>query len=262
MSQNDERQNEYDDVFVTRLQLIWGEGFLSPGGAGELRRMLEGVKIIDQDVLDIGCGIGGVDVLLATDHHAKHVLGIDVERPLLVRAEERVRQLKLSHRVQFKLVPPGSIPLADASFDIAFSKDAMLHIPDKPALFADLYRILRPGGSLVASDWFKSAAVQTPALDAYRKAAEYDAKMVSAEATKQWLLAAGFEQVELRDVTDWLLADSRKTHDRICGELRARSIELIGHARYDRWVIISQTLIGALEAHELRPTHLIAKKPK
>ncbi|VAW32116.1 hypothetical protein MNBD_CHLOROFLEXI01-122 [hydrothermal vent metagenome] len=260
MQQDDERQNEYDDVFVTRLQLIWGEGFLSPGGPEEVRRMVKGLSIAEREVLDIGCGIGGVDVLLATDHRAKRVLGVDVERPLLIRAEERVRQLGLSDRIQFRLVALGSLPLDDASFDVVFSKDAMMHIPDKRAMFADVYRILRPGGVLVASDWLKSPASQTPALDAYREAAEYSAKMVSPEATEQWLQDAGFESVELRDITDWLLPDSRKTHERICGELKERATELIGQQRYERWVRISQTLIGSLEARELRPVHLVAQK--
>lgn len=260
MQQNNERQDEYDDVFVTRLQLIWGEGFLSPGGAEEVRRMVAGLNIADQDVLDIGCGIGGVDVLLATEHKAKRVLGVDVERPLISRAQKRVRELGLSDQVQIRLVAPGSLPLDDTSFDVVFSKDAMLHIPDKPAMFADVYRILRSGGVLVASDWLKSSALQTPALDAYREAAEYSAKMVSPDATEQWLKDAGFESVELRDITDWLLPDSRKTHERICGELKERATELIGQQRYERWVKISQTLIDSLEARELRPVHLIAYK--
>ena len=261
MQQNDERQNEYDDVFVTRLQLIWGEGFLSPGGAEEVNRLVEGLTVAGREVLDIGCGIGGVDMLLATEHKAKHVLGVDVEVPLIIRAKARVDKAGLSDRVAFQLVDPGPLPMADNSFDIVFSKDAMLHITDKPALFADVYRVLRPGGVVVASDWLKSGAENMPALNAYREAAEYTARMVSPAMTEQWVKEAGFVDVELRDITDWLLQDSRKTHDRICGELKERSIELIGKARYERWVRISESLVGALAARELRPIHLVAYKP-
>ena len=51
-------ENEYDDQVVARLQLLWGEGFLSPGGAGEVTEMLRGIDLSGKRVLDLGCGIG------------------------------------------------------------------------------------------------------------------------------------------------------------------------------------------------------------
>ncbi len=39
---------------------------------------------------------------------------------------------------------------------MVFSKDAMVHIPDKEALFADIFRVLKPGGSVIAGDWMSS----------------------------------------------------------------------------------------------------------
>ena len=65
---------------------MWGEGFLSPGGPAEVVRILQGVDLSDQGVLDIGSGLGGIDILLATTHGAASVTGIDVERPLVERA--------------------------------------------------------------------------------------------------------------------------------------------------------------------------------
>ena len=57
---------EYDDTLVAMLEMIWGEGFLSPGGAEEVALLLEGEYISGKKVIDIGCGIGGIDVLLVT----------------------------------------------------------------------------------------------------------------------------------------------------------------------------------------------------
>lgn len=261
MQQEDERQNEYDDVFVARLELIWGEGFLSPGGAEEVHAIVEGVPLEDREVLDIGCGTGGVDVLLVTNHGAKRVLGLDVEQPLLDRAMARARAMGVSDRLEFKLIKPGPLALADASFDVVFSKDAILHVPDKPALFSDICRILRPGGMFVASDWLKSSEPHTPALDAYREAAEYTSRMATPDSTERLLESAGFVNVVLKDRTNWLRADSLKTHERIVGPLKDQAIALIGQPRYDRWQRISQTLCAALEARELRPIHLAAQKP-
>ena len=47
---------EYDDGMQALLQIIWGDGFLSPGGGEEVARLLEGSDIAGCTVLDIGCG--------------------------------------------------------------------------------------------------------------------------------------------------------------------------------------------------------------
>jgi phosphoethanolamine N-methyltransferase len=261
MSESADLPIEYDDAVVARLELIWGDGFLSPGGAEEVREMLRGVPIADRQVLDIGCGTGAIDVLLVREHAARHVLGLDVEQPLLDRAQTLADDEGLSDQLTFQHVRPGPLPLDADSWDIVFSKDAILQIPDKPAFLAEVFRVLKPGGHLVASDWLKSPAEQTPALDGYRQASHYEAEMAAPAQMQQWLEAAGFVSVTLRDRTDWLCDDARRTNERITGVLRERAISLIGQEKYDRWVYISTNWETALAAHELRPTHLLARKP-
>src|SRR6516162_7524262 len=70
---------EYDPVMQTLLQLLWGEGFLSPGGAAEVECLLDGSTVAACRVLDIGCGLGAVDELLITRHGAQSVLGVDID---------------------------------------------------------------------------------------------------------------------------------------------------------------------------------------
>ena len=68
----------YDSQMISFLEELWGDGFLSPGGADEVKKVLEGIKIKDQRVLDIGSGYGACAVLLAKNYFAKQVVGIDV----------------------------------------------------------------------------------------------------------------------------------------------------------------------------------------
>ena len=51
-------ENEYYDNMVTMLELIWGEGYMAPGGPGNVARMLEGTSPGSKRILDIGCGSG------------------------------------------------------------------------------------------------------------------------------------------------------------------------------------------------------------
>ncbi len=121
---------EYHEILITMLEIIWGEGFLSPGGAEEVALLLAGEDIKDKNVIDIGCGIGGIDVLLARDYGAGSVVGVDIEQPVLDHSIARAETEGLSDKITYQLVEPGPLPFEPASFDVVFSKDAMIHIPE------------------------------------------------------------------------------------------------------------------------------------
>ena len=90
------------------LEAVWGEGFLSPGGAEEVARVIGSHRLTGLSVLDIGCCAGGVDVALATTHGAAYVCGIDVEDPVLTHARALVARHGLSDRIGLvKVVSPA-----------------------------------------------------------------------------------------------------------------------------------------------------------
>ena len=136
----------YDQEVIAFLEELWGDGFLSPGGVDEVHRILNGVSIEGKTVIDIGCGSGACAILLAKDYGAKNVVGIDVEKPVCDAAIDRVQLDGASEKVTIKLVEPGPLPFGNEDIDIVFSKDSIIHIPDKETLACEVYRILKPGG--------------------------------------------------------------------------------------------------------------------
>ena len=70
---------EYGQKQIDFLELIWGEGFLSPGGTKEVDLVLEGLNLNGLNILDIGCGCGGAAFHLIREHGAASVVGIDIE---------------------------------------------------------------------------------------------------------------------------------------------------------------------------------------
>ena len=151
-----EQTQEYDDALVAVLEAVWGEGYLSPGGPDEIRMILEGVPLAGKAVLDLGCGTGGITRFLADSYGPALIVGIDVDAGLVARATERAARAGVANGPTFQTVTPGPLPFADGSFDVVFSKDAMVHIADKEALFGEVFRVLRPGGWVAASDWMSS----------------------------------------------------------------------------------------------------------
>jgi SAM-dependent methyltransferase len=258
----DSEVGEYDAGMQTLLQLIWGDGFLSPGGAEEIAYLLEGSDIRGCKVLDIGAGLGVIDQLLVTQHGAGSVLGIDVDPVLLKQMDVRMAQAQLADRIQSLCVTPGPLPFESESFDVVFSKDAIVHIPDKAALYADIRRILRPGGRFIASDWLRggTGAYSAEMMEYFRlEGVTYNMATLDqcAAAVKQ----AGFVNVEVRDRNEWYFALAQRELAAMEGELRPVIIERIGPERAEHFVANWRQLVLVLSRGELRPGHLKAVKP-
>src|SRR5271156_1710334 len=150
-------------------------------------------------VVDLGSG-GGLDVFLA----AKMVglqgraIGIDMTPAMIERARANAASGGYSN-VEFYLSTIDRIPLPDASVDCVISNCVLNLAPDKPAVFREISRILKPGGRLAVSDIAlkhelpesiaKSMAAYVGCISGALKIGDYRAR----------LLAAGFEHVEIVD---------------------------------------------------------------
>src|SRR5450631_4442319 len=253
---------EYDEGMLGLLQLIWGDGFLSPGGADELARLFEGIDIRGCEVLDIGCGLGAIDELLIAQYGASSVVGIDVDPALLEGLLARAERAGLAGRIRGVKVEPGRLPFADASFDVVFSKDSLVQIPDKPALFAEILRVLRPGGRFIASDWLRggTGAYSSEMMEYFRlEGIAYN--MASIDESAAALRAAGFVDVGIRDRHDWYLALARRELEAMRGVLNSLIVSRIGTQRAQHFIDNWRQLALVLERGELRPGHLKASKP-
>jgi phosphoethanolamine N-methyltransferase len=253
---------EYDAGMLTLLQIIWGDGFLSPGGADEVARLLEGSDIAGCRVLDIGCGLGAIDELLVTQYRAQEVVGVDIDPALLAGMQLRIERARLGRRIRGERVEPGPLPFAAASFDVVFSKDSMVQIPDKPAIFAEILRVLRPGGRFIASDWLRGGTgpYSEPMMEYFRlEGIAYNMATLAESAAA--LRNAGFVDVDIRDRHDWYLALAQRELQAMQGSLHALIVEKIGAERAQHFIDNWRQLVVVLERGELRPGHLKALKP-
>ena len=252
---------EYDEALQALLQLIWGDGFLSPGGAEEIRELLAGNPVRDCDVLDIGAALGAVDQLLVEEHGARSVVGIDVDPAMLRKMDRRIAAAGLSDRIRSVCIEPGPLPFADASFDVVFSKDSIVQIPDKPALFAEVHRVLRPGGRFIASDWLRGGSGDySPEMLEFFRLEGIAYNMASLADSAVALQAAGFVRIEVSDRNAWYLPLARRELESISGPLKPLIIERIGAEKADHFVANWRQLVLVVERGELRPGHLRATK--
>jgi phosphoethanolamine N-methyltransferase len=252
---------EYDEGMQALLQLVWGEGFLSPGGAEEVRRVLDGVDLRGCRVLDIGCGLGAIDVLLAKEHGAAAIVGIDLEPDLVRRARKRFADAGVSDRVEAHVVTPGPLEFPDDSFDVVFSKDSLVQIPDKGYIFAQILRVLRPGGLLVMSDWLRGGeGSYSPELLEFFRLEGITYNMASIEQSRAALMAAGFVDIQIRDRNEWYRSLAMREYASLAGEWHPTIVDRLGEERARHFVTNWRQLLVVLERGELRPAHLKGRK--
>lgn len=252
---------QYSKAFSDALQFMWGKGFLSPGGPEEVREMLAGYDLQGKIVLDIGSGVGGVDVLLARDHGAGEVIGIDVEPRLIEEARALVREAGLEDRIRFDLVEPGPLPFADRSFDFVFSKDAMVHIADKAALYREVLRVLKPGGSFIAADWlWKEGAATSPPVVGWLSKGPLKFMFTTLSEAEEGLRASGFENVSVRDCRIALQLSNREEIKALEGPAMQDLAKVVGGEMAASRLAGARGRQAALDSGDLIPSHLVGRK--
>ena len=251
---------EYDARMLTLLQIIWGEGFLSPGGPEAVRAIVADLDLRDKAVLDVGCGLGGLDEVLAGEFGA-HVTGVDVAALIVQLGRERIARSPLRDRLAIRRIDPGPLPFPDGSFDVVFGKDAWLHIPDKAAFFAEVFRVLKPGGVVACGDWMKSPGPYSPDMEYFFKMEGLTYNLVTLAEYGRFVHDAGFTDVALEDITADYQAGARDELARMRGPLHETITREIGAEARDFFIEDWRSLTVVLDKGELRPARMRARKP-
>ena len=261
LRQQEEVRPDYDDDMVTLLAAVWGDGYLSTGGPEEVDRVLAGLDLSGKRVLDIGCGAGGIDIHLVEAHGAAEVVGIDTSPCMIDHARTRAAARGLEDRLTFLTVTPGRLPFADASFDVVFSKDAIIHVADKRTLAAEIHRVLKSGGIFAASDWLAGyEGAPSPAVEAYVEAEGLGFVLESARRYEVALTAAGFPAVSLTDRNAWYRGKMHQERNALAGPLYGTLVAQLGQAYVDHSIDTWDKMMLVIQSGEVRPTHLRAQK--
>ena len=254
---------QYPDEFTQRLQTLWGDGFLSPGGAEEVKQIVSGLNLSDKVVLDIGFGIGGPAISLVKNQRVGRVIAIDIEHQLLAKARANAVTAGVAEKIEFKIVEPGKLQFEDESFDLVFSKDSLVHIKNKSALYAEIFRVLKIGGVFAASDWLcGSDGESKPALEKFMDLAHLKFAMASAKDVKIILMQSGFKNVSSSNRGAWFAKLASEEISQIEGPLYEQLVNISGKEAITHWLKVKKAQLLAAQLGGLQPTHLRGFKLK
>lgn len=152
-------------------------------------------------LLDIGCGIGGPSRYFAAEHGCR-VTGIDLTDDYVRLAAALARRVGLERLVDYRQASALDLPFEAATFDGAYMMHVGMNIEDKPRLFAEVRRVLRPGGQFAIFDVMRSGEGAL-AYPVHWAADAHTSFVASPAEYRRGLEAAGFDVVKERDRSDF-----------------------------------------------------------
>ncbi|MCG6533164.1 MAG: arsenite methyltransferase [Syntrophales bacterium LBB04] len=160
-----------------------------------------------ETVVDLGSG-AGFDCFLAARAVGKNgkVIGVDMTPEMLDKARENIRKGDFP-QVEFRLGEIENLPVADNTADIVISNCVINLSPDKERVFAEAFRVLKPGGRIMVSDIVLLEELPTPIKDSIAAYIGCVSGAVRKEGYLQALRTAGFMDVRIMDETKFPVKD-------------------------------------------------------
>lgn len=183
---------QFYDASSTLWEQIWGEhmhhGYYGADGKQKKERRQAQIDLIEEllqwadvqqanQILDVGCGIGGSSLYLAQKFQAA-ATGITLSPVQAKRATERAQELGIplssslpsptlpispnSPSAHFLVADALNMPFTDNSFDFVWSLESGEHMPDKTKFLQECYRVLKPGGTLLFVTWCHRSTEHQP----------------------------------------------------------------------------------------------------
>lgn len=253
---------EYDDRTIKLLEHVWGTGYLSPGGSDEVDLIVSKASFEQATVLDLGCGTGGITRHLARTYPLHQITGYDVEAPAHEVAIQRLNEsdTNTDKTIQFVLGEPGPLPFDDNTFDIVFTKDALIHVENLDHTLSEIARVLKQQGTLAGCDWMTLQEENHSAeLKDYLESEGFEFAPKSINQYRHSMQTAGFTSIELSNRNVWHKEQVQKEIEHISQTHQQELTQKFGKDFIDEQLNAWNHLSVVANKGELFPAHFYCR---
>jgi ubiquinone/menaquinone biosynthesis C-methylase UbiE len=210
----------------------------------------------DQRVLDVGSGLGGASRQIAAAFGCR-VVGIDLTEAYCRCATELAGWVGLGDRVEYRQGSALSMPFADGEFDRAITQHVAMNIEDKPALYAEVHRVLKPGALFGIYDLLQGPGgeVHFPVPWARDATSSF---LVAPDLLRRQLQQAGFDVVHWSDRSD----DGRKWFEQLRERMERQGPPPIGFHLLmgDDFRQMAANQVRNLKEQRILPTEVVCRR--
>ena len=203
---------------------------------------------VGDHVLDAGCGLGGTARCLASQHDCT-VTGVDLTHHYVEVARRLTELTGLGHRCRFEQGSVLAMPFEAATFDAAVSMHVAMNVSDREGMYAELGRVVKPGGRLCCFDVMKgpTEGMRYPVPWAEAESTSF---LKTCDETLTLLEAAGFGDAEVRNWRTEAVAFFTRMLAAVASGPPPLGLHLLtGANTRDKF----RNFAAAIEAHEVEP---------
>ena len=155
------------------------------------------------DLLDVGCGTGTFDGMLAASPLKARVMGLDYTPAMCKVASEKAQAVGGADRLRFAAADSEHLPFAAGSFDAVTCSNSFHHYPHQDKVVREMRRVLRPGGRLMLIDGFRDNVIGWVVFDVIIAAVEKQVFHAPWWKVHEYFEAAGFRDIRRRKFNFW-----------------------------------------------------------
>ena len=165
----------------------------------------------DAFVLEVGCGSGGYALHLAEKVGCR-LVGLDINAPGVRNANQLALARGLASQARFEQCDASkNLPFDDKTFDAVFSNDVLCHLPGRPEVLGEIFRVLKPGGRMLFSDALVVGGLLSHEEIATRSSIGFYVYSPPGE-NERLMERAGFRDIRVTDTTDSAVRIAKQWH--------------------------------------------------
>jgi MPBQ/MSBQ methyltransferase len=206
-------------------------------------------------VLDVGCGIGGATRYLAATAGCR-VTGIDLTPEYIAAAEELAHRTGLADRIGYRVASALAMPFKDGAFDAVITLHVAMNIKDRPGLYREVARVLKPGAVFCSYDVMKGEGegLRFPVPWAELPATSH---LTSPQEMQALLRDAGFQVTETEDRTAFAVDFFRQSLANAAAGPPPLGLHIMmGATAREKF----RNMLANLESGAITPTVMIARR--